>query len=246
MPAKAGTQTFGQELDARFRGHERKTRKEFSMSDDFLQRWSRRKQEAKQKPEPVPQAAPPPAAKAEPEFDITTLPSLESINALTDITAFLQKGVPAELARAALRRVWTADPAIRDFVGLAENAWDFTDPAAMPGFGPLEATDEVRQMIAQVVRQIGQAAQPRESEAVSGHAEVAENSSDSNAIIPLTGVHNPATKQDEAGEETAQDLGKQVLPQGNTENTAVQHDLAQAQEKPQQLSRRTHGGALPR
>ena len=217
------------------------------MSDDFLQRWSRRKQEA-QTPAALPAAKPAPkvAAKAEPEFDVTTLPPLESINALTDITAFLQKGVPAELARAALRRVWTADPAIRDFVGLAENAWDFTDPAAMPGFGPLEATDEVRQMIAQVVRQIGQAAQPVESEALPGHVEVAENSSDSNAIIPLTGVHNPATKQDEAGEETAQDLGKQVLPQGNTENTAVQHDLAEAQEKPQQLSRRTHGGALPR
>ena len=215
------------------------------MSDDFLQRWSRRKQEAR-KPAAKPEPAPQPAAKAEPEFDVTTLPPLESINALTDVTAFLQKGVPAELARAALRRVWTADPAIRDFVGLAENAWDFTDPAAMPGFGPLEATDEVRQMIAQVVRQIGQAAQPGESEAASGHAEVAENSSDSNAIIPQTGVHNHATKQDEAGEETAQDLGNQVLLQSIIENTAVQHDRTEAQEKPQQLSRRTHGGALPR
>jgi hypothetical protein len=215
------------------------------MSDDFLARWSRRKQEA-QKPAAKPEPAPNAVEKAAPEFDITTLPPLESINALTDITAFLQKGVPAELARAALRRVWTADPAIRDFVGLAENAWDFTDPAAMPGFGPLEATDEVRQMIAQVVRQIGQAAQPAESEVLPGHAEVAENSSDSNAINPPTGVHNPATKQDEAGEEIAQDLGNQVLPQGNTDNIATQHDLTEAQEKPQQLSRRSHGGALPR
>ena len=214
--------------------------------DDFLQRWSRRKQEARAQPAAKPEPAPQPAAKAESEFDVTTLPPLESINALTDVTAFLQKGVPAELARAALRRVWTADPAIRDFVGLAENAWDFTDPAAMPGFGPLEATDEVRQMIAQVVRQIGQAAQPGESEAASGHAEVAENSSDSNAIIPQTGVHNHATKQDEAGGETAQDLGKQVLLQSNTEDHAAQHDPAEAQEKPQQLSRRSHGGALPR
>jgi len=35
------------------------------------------------------------------------------------------------------RRAWAADPAIRDFKGLAENAWDFTDPTAMPGFGEL-------------------------------------------------------------------------------------------------------------
>ena len=188
----------------------------------------------------------PDEATPKPEFDLASLPSLDSITAITDIRAFLTPGVPADIARAALRRAWAADPAIRDFKGLAENAWDFTDPAAMPGFGPLEATDEVRQMIAQVVRQIGQAAQPVESEAVSGHAEVAENSSDSNAIIPLTGVHNPATKQDEAGEETAQDLGKQVLLQSSTEGHAAQHDPAEAQEKPQQLSRRTHGGALPR
>ncbi len=87
----------------------------------------------------------------EPEFDPATLPPLESISSVSDITAFLRAGVPADLTRAALRRVWTADPAIRDFVGLAENAWDFTDPNAMPGFGPLEMTDEVRRMIAEVV-----------------------------------------------------------------------------------------------
>ncbi|WP_422282997.1 DUF3306 domain-containing protein, partial [Bradyrhizobium sp.] len=57
-------------------------------------------------------------------------------------TAFLRKGIPQELGRAALRRAWAADPAIRDFVGLAENAWDFNDPNAMPGFGPLDCSAE--------------------------------------------------------------------------------------------------------
>ena len=98
------------------------------------------------------------AATDEPAFDLSKLPSLDSITAATDIRPFLARGVPSALTRAALRRVWTADPAIRDFVGLAENAWDFTDPNAMPGFGPLETTDEVRRMIADVVRQIGEAA----------------------------------------------------------------------------------------
>ena len=76
------------------------------------------------------QAAPKTAKK--PEFDLSKLPSLESITSATDIRAFLAPGVPQELSRAALRRAWAADPAIRDFVGLAENAWDFTDPNAMP------------------------------------------------------------------------------------------------------------------
>src|SRR5262249_38939565 len=69
----------------------------------------------------------------EPAFDIPQLPSIESIAAETDIRAFLGPGVPPDLARAALRRAWAADPGIRDFVGLAENAWDFTAPGAIEG-----------------------------------------------------------------------------------------------------------------
>ena len=79
----------------------------------------------------------PAKAAPKPEFDLASLPSLDSITAATDIRAFLAPGVPKELARAALRRAWSADPAIRDFKGLAENDWDFTDPTAMPGFGAL-------------------------------------------------------------------------------------------------------------
>jgi hypothetical protein len=29
------------------------------------------------------------------------------------------------------------DPLIRDFRGLSENSWDFTDPYGVPGFGPM-------------------------------------------------------------------------------------------------------------
>ena len=48
-----------------------------------------------------------------------------TITAETDIRAFLQKGVPAQLTRAALRRAWVADPNIRNFREIAENQWDF-------------------------------------------------------------------------------------------------------------------------
>jgi hypothetical protein len=51
--------------------------------------------------------------------------------------------VPAELTRIALRRAWASDPAIRDFIGIAESQWDFNDPHAMPGFGPLQRTDNL-------------------------------------------------------------------------------------------------------
>ena len=47
-----------------------------------------------------------------PLFDLARLPPIESIAADTDIRAFLAPGVPPELARAALRRAWAADPKI--------------------------------------------------------------------------------------------------------------------------------------
>ena len=133
------------------------------MSDpeNFLTRWSRRKHqaaeekaaepEAKTVSERAPQAESTPAAATEAPFDPASLPPIESLESGSDIRPFLQKNVPADLTRAALRRAWAADPAIRDFVGLSENAWDFNAPDAIPGFGPLEMTDEIRQMLADIV-----------------------------------------------------------------------------------------------
>jgi hypothetical protein len=223
--------------------------------DDFLKRWSRRKREVAQaeqvaKPPAVAPAQDAPAAKsAEPEFDVSTLPSIDSINAVSDVTAFLRAGVPADLTRAALRRVWTADPAIRDFVGLAENAWDFTDPNAMPGFGPLETTYEVRRMIADVVRQIGEAAQPASPEATQSHVEVVESSNDSNvtsSVKDVDGDSPAASIEDQRDEKHAHILGSQVVLRREIDIAAPQHDPTEEQEKPKQLSRRGHGGALPR
>ncbi len=217
--------------------------------EDFLKRWSRRKREADAvKGVAPPKAAEPaPAAMAEtaetPEFDPATLPPLESINALTDVTAFLRDGVPVELTRAALRRVWTADPAIRDFVGLSENAWDFTDPNAMPGFGPLESTDEIRRMIARVVDQIGEAARAET-------AEVQESARDSNALS-ATGQNNESAKQSASTpalprENAAADSGNKVMLQSSKEDDAVQREITEDQLKRKQFSQRTHGSALPR
>ena len=79
------------------------------------------------------------------------LPPIESIDAGTDVSAFLRPGVPAELTQAALRRAWVTDPAIRDFVGLAENAWDFNAPGGVPGFEPLRAIDDVQRLAAPVL-----------------------------------------------------------------------------------------------
>jgi hypothetical protein len=129
--------------------------------EKFLERWSRRKREqvgepakvepqndeAEKKPETGPSAV---GAEADKPFDIESLPSLESIAAETDIRDFLRPGVPADLQREALRRAWSTDPGIRDFIGLAENSGDFNDPTSMIGFGPIEPS-EVARLMAQFV-----------------------------------------------------------------------------------------------
>jgi len=87
-----------------------------------------------------------PAAPAAP-FDPANLPPIESLTSESDMSVFLQSGVPTDLVRAALHSAWRVDPAIRDFVGIAESQWDFNDPAAMPGFGPLDPIDEAQSLV---------------------------------------------------------------------------------------------------
>src|SRR6202021_1709975 len=81
-------------------------------------------------------------------LDPASLPSIETVTFDTDIRGFLQGRVPAALTRAALRQAWASDPAIRDFVGIAENQWDFNDPTAMPGFGPMREADNLPALLA--------------------------------------------------------------------------------------------------
>lgn len=122
----------------------------------FLERWSRRKL-AKEKPtasqqslgnrEDTATAAPKEAETTtanNQHLDLPRLPPIDSIGANTDIAAFLRPEVPTELTRAALRRAWTSDPAIRDFVGLVESGWDFNKPDAFSGFGAISAKDVER------------------------------------------------------------------------------------------------------
>jgi hypothetical protein len=220
------------------------------MSDEeFLKRWSRRKQEAKAPAAPppapeikdaaipgsaIPSSAVPssPPAAMESEIDLSKLPSIDSITAATDVTEFLRKGIPAELSRAALRRAWAADPAIRDFVGLAENAWDFTDPNAMPGFGALEGTPE--QISAMLERVIGGARETAEKLVSELPTNEQGQESDREPVVsappealpaPASSVQFPSSKSEEIA--------------------AVQPEASEEDGDVMPVRRRTHGGALP-
>jgi Protein of unknown function (DUF3306) len=125
-----------------------------SEPDNFLSRWARRKRGAETPPSTGSCVPPESEPSRDPKdvdlenLDLESLPSIESINESTDIRSFLRSGVPAELTRSALRQAWASDPAIRDFIGIAENQWDFNDPNAIHGFGPLRATDDGAKLLA--------------------------------------------------------------------------------------------------
>lgn len=219
---------------------------------NFLQRWSRRKLAATERGEPA-KAQPEggeavqPGAPAEPPrdaaaalFDVESLPPIETINAASDIRAFLAPGVPIELMRAALRRAWTSDPVIHDFIGIAENQWDFTEPDSVHGFGTLDPTPALRRMAADLL------GDPSGDAANAGgrHADAGAKAEISGETAP-TGRAAAALPAEAATSPVA--AGPQLAEQSDTA-AASQHDVASAEHNssPPEPARRPQGGALPK
>jgi len=209
--------------------------------DHFLSRWSRRKREAgedKEKnetgeavaaPAPETQQGKPaePGAAPIPEFNVESLPPIETISAETDITEFMRTGVPETLKHAALRRAWASDPVIRDFVGLNENYWDAAGPDGIAGFGDLDPNLDVRRMVSELFGET-----PRQdTQPESGADRVADSSA------PPTD-----TPPDTAGSPQATLASDENIPQ-RTENAAVQTEEPEA--APEKKFARRHGGAMP-
>ncbi|MEN9709060.1 MAG: hypothetical protein RIQ68_1468 [Pseudomonadota bacterium] len=122
---------------------------------NFLARWSQRKREvakqaAAQPVAPASEAAVP-AVPEEEDFDLSLLPKLEELTPSTDLTLFFKKGVPEVLRNAALRKMWTLDPAIRDYRSEAlDYAYDWNAPGGVPGGGDLPADFDSREMVARI------------------------------------------------------------------------------------------------
>jgi Protein of unknown function (DUF3306) len=168
------------------------------------------------------------------------LPPIESIVAQSDVRAFLAPGVPAELTRAALRRAWSADPKIRDFIGLSENSWDFNDPGAMPGFGPLELTEEIRQEIARMIgRSLGEKVPdvpgPAPPDLAEPEPEPLPAQAKSATLAPPTGTAPQPPGQDARGQDAP--------VQGNADDGAGAS--APDEDRRERVWNRRHGRALP-
>jgi hypothetical protein len=143
--------------------------------DGFLSRWSRRKRAAPSEAEPAEESPPQDdtavalpedvardmAEDVADEAYIAALPRIEEIVKGTDIRGFLKRGVPEALRNAALRRAWSADPAIRDYLDVAvDYAWDFNAPGGVPGGGGVLKPERVAEML----RTLSRPAKPASAE----------------------------------------------------------------------------------
>jgi Protein of unknown function (DUF3306) len=234
-----------------------------SAHENFVSRWSRLKHESESrrncKTELREHAAPASTAvtssankdeaagtetRATPIFDPTGLPSIDSITARTDIGVFLRSGVPAEMTVAALRRAWVSDPVIRDFIGIAENQWDFTNPTTIPGFGPLPETGDEPSLIAQTVPTLDRSLD-----------EFSARPSDTDASAEKTRSVTGGSRRDEIGDTVGEkqaasatrgvDSGtSNAAPESGCVKAAVQNNPFPGSTAPRR--RHAHGGALPR
>ena len=144
--------------------------------EPFLKRWSRLKREVQVEPSPTVDAtheatevAPlvpsgdgggPVAAShddVEP-LDLDKLPKLEELSSETDFRPFLDVRVPTALRNAALQRMWTLDPTIRDFIEVAEYQWNWNVPGGAPGYeATLPPGTDIAKLLAQATGAIDKA-----------------------------------------------------------------------------------------
>jgi hypothetical protein len=165
------------------------------------------------------------------------LPSLDDLTAESGLGEFLRAGVPEALTTAALRRMWSLDPAIRDFVGPAEYAYDYNTPGAIPGFGAAPEWDA-----SAAKRYVQRSASPSVAEASTPMQQ------DQGAPEPGIGARAAGEYQQaqaapsDADETTEPSAQAKPLPADSTSDPAHEHSDAARAGAPA----RRHGGALPR
>lgn len=207
--------------------------------DGFLGRWSRRKRDAA-RPVETSEAEPEPLAPAEDEAMadpdlIASLPALDEISADTDLAPFVRRGVPQALRNAALRKVWAADPAIRDHVDVAvDYAWDWNAPGGVPGGGGALTPDGVAKMVRDLIGK---------TQTADGHGVPDDHLGDENG--GGNGTESPTSKTgSEPSEAPNPDSSNPVRPVVEAE-PKTDAPVSETRQSALSAPRRRHGGAIP-
>jgi hypothetical protein len=185
--------------------------------EGFLGRWARLKRSRAAEVSEPEVVEGPSEPEAEP-FDPASLPALDTLDAVSDYTAFLKPGVPRELRTLALRRAWATDPAITGYKTLADYDWDFN----APGYGALRVTDNVKDLADRVFGMLKAEEEPKPKPDGSE-------------------VSGPEVPEAEAAAVEVADV--EVLPEPVQLPAPVEEPVAEAAPEPPR--RRRHGGAVP-
>lgn len=229
-------------------------------NEPFLSRWARRKRDVAEgrveearvddramavAPNAEAAAADATTKSEEPELDLSTLPKVEELTAESDFTVFLDKRVPAFLRNAALGRMWSLDPTIRDFIEVAENQWNWNVPGGAPFYEEiLTAPGEAVQAVAQAGSEAGRAllgSEPETGMASSG-PQLKDNTREVEKASATTAPHNKTTTSDDVPAIAAADRN---IPNSSGWHAAGDDDAMQQQRTDRDESRKRHGGALP-
>ena len=229
-----------------------------SCGDNPFARWSRRKQAARANddrqagqgqpgpadPEtdaeasaPAPEAAAP--VLAEDNEATKPLPRLEDLTAESDLSAFFRKGVPQALKSEAMRRMWSLDPAIRDYVGPAEYAWDFNEAGSMRGFGAIDPGEVVVDFLSKAARATAgdeSDGAGASSAASSAKPEVPAEREAQAQATPVADADNLVGKLDVSAEQPAPS-------QDGSEAADARSEASEPSQTP--TARPRHGGAMP-
>jgi hypothetical protein len=178
--------------------------------DGFVGRWSRLKRRERRRgtiPAPDEAEAPPaPAPKetaeaAEPATNeiVEQLPDIETLDEESDFTVFLKEGVPEELRKRALRRLWRLNPVFANLDGLNDYDEDFAAEALLGGVKTLY---QVGKGMVTPEEPAGDAAAEADPEAEGGEAlataqETAQGGDDEAAAGQVAGRIEPGTSAPE-------------------------------------------------
>jgi hypothetical protein len=153
------------------------------------------------------------------------------------------------LTRAALRRAWTSDPKIRNFVGLADYDWDFNAAGSMAGFGPLDIVGDVRKVGE------GIAGPDRTGAEASDLLDPAATTPKTQRIAGGSGLEGDrpaAVEADNQAKQTADAATKSSTSPhphelvGESHGNIALQDQAERHDRTGSFIKRRHGGALPK
>jgi len=225
------------------------------MADEgFLQRWSRRKAEART-PSKEPEAVPDPIARQEdaakaPEphspataghapaadedaIDLDALPDVDTLTYESDFTVFLRKGVPPELRRRALQRLWRSNPTLANLDGLVEYGEDYTQIGAA-GQVVRTAYQVGRGMLERIEKAPGAA------RALAGDASGAAPDQPPRPSLPAAEDPDASRPAGEAADETRAAIAeRQAEPPRPTGDSAPAEDRSRPVKRPRPLPRRS-------